>query len=159
MYTQSDAVALVKDLREAGRKIVFTNGVFDLLHVGHLRYLQQARALGDVLIVGVNSDRSVRQIKGPSRPITAEAERAEILEALACVDGVVIFDEDTPHDLIAALQPDILVKGADWAEDAIVGRDVVEARGGRVVRIAIEPGHSTTKMVERIKALTSSDRR
>lgn len=134
--------------------MVFTNGVFDLLHVGHLRYLQRARGLGDALIVGVNSDRSVRAIKGPDRPITSEAERAEVLEALACVDGVVIFDEDTPHALIAALQPDILVKGADWAEDAIVGRDVVEARGGRVVRVAIEPGHSTTNIVDRIRRLS-----
>jgi rfaE bifunctional protein nucleotidyltransferase chain/domain len=153
MYTLPDAIALVKRLREAGKTIVFTNGVFDLLHVGHLRYLQQARALGDVLIVGVNSDRSVREIKGPSRPITTEAERAEILEALTCVDGVVIFNEDTPRDLIAALQPDVLVKGADWAADAIVGRDIVEARGGKVVRVAIEPGHSTTNMVDRIRGL------
>ena len=143
----------VDELRATGRTIVFTNGVFDLLHVGHLRYLQQARSLGGALLVGVNSDRSVRAIKGPDRPITSEAERAEVLEGLACVDGVVIFDEDTPHDLIAALQPDVLVKGADWAEDAIVGRDVVEARGGRVVRIAIEPGHSTTSIVEKVRRL------
>ena len=141
----------IEELRASGLTIVFTNGVFDLLHVGHLRYLQQARGLGDALFVGVNSDRSVRAIKGPDRPITSEAERAEVLEGLTCVDGVVIFDEDTPHDLIAALQPDVLVKGADWAEDAIVGRDVVEARGGRVVRIAIEPGHSTTSIVEKIR--------
>jgi rfaE bifunctional protein nucleotidyltransferase chain/domain len=151
--TRSDAIALVQRLRAAGRTIVFTNGVFDLLHVGHLRYLQQARALGDTLLVGVNSDRSVRRNKGPDRPITAEAERAEVLEALACVDGVIIFDEDTPHDLIAALQPDVLVKGADWAEDAIVGRDIVEARGGHVVRVPIEPGHSTTSIVEKIRRL------
>ncbi|MGH9143739.1 MAG: D-glycero-beta-D-manno-heptose 1-phosphate adenylyltransferase [Vicinamibacterales bacterium] len=151
MHTRSDAVALVSRLRAAGKIIVFTNGVFDLLHVGHLRYLRQARALGDALIVGLNSDRSVRQIKGADRPITAEGERAEILEALACVDGVVIFDEATPYELITALQPDILVKGADWAEDAIVGRDVVEARGGRVVRVAVEPGHSTTGIVERVR--------
>ena len=131
--------------------MVFTNGVFDLLHVGHLRYLQQARGLGDALIVGLNSDRSVRAIKGPDRPITSEAERAEVLEALDCVDGVVIFDEATPHDLIAAIQPDILVKGADWAEDAIVGRDIVEARGGRVIRMAIEPGHSTSDIIDRIR--------
>ena len=143
----------IEELRASGLTIVFTNGVFDLLHVGHLRYLQQARGLGDALFVGVNSDRSVRAIKGPDRPITSEAERAEVLEGLTCVDGVVIFDEDTPHDLIAALQPDVLVKGADWAEDAIVGRDVVEARGGRVVRIAIEPGHSTTSIVEKIRRL------
>jgi rfaE bifunctional protein nucleotidyltransferase chain/domain len=151
MHTQPDAVAMVKRLREAGKTVVFTNGVFDLLHVGHLRYLQQARALGDVLLVGVNSDRSVRVIKGPSRPTTSEGDRAEILEALSCVDAVVIFDEETPRDLIAALQPDILVKGADWAEDAIVGREIVEARGGRVVRVAMEPGHSTSAIIARIR--------
>ena len=154
MYTKPDAVALVQRLRAAGRTIVFTNGVFDLLHVGHLRYLQHARGLGDALIVGVNSDRSVRLIKGPNRPITSEAERAEVLEALACVDAVVVFDEETPTDLIAAIQPDVLVKGADWAEDAIVGRDIVEARGGRVVRVAIEPGHSTTNIVDKIRRLS-----
>ena len=148
------AAALVSRLRASGRTIVFTNGVFDLLHVGHLRYLQHARGLGDALIVGLNSDRSVRRIKGPDRPITSEAERAEILEALACVDGVVIFDEDTPRDLILAIQPDVLVKGADWAEDAIVGRDIVEALGGKVVRVAIEPGHSTTTIVDRIRRRT-----
>jgi D-beta-D-heptose 7-phosphate kinase/D-beta-D-heptose 1-phosphate adenosyltransferase len=148
--TREQARRLVDELRASGRTIVFTNGVFDLLHVGHLRYLQQARGLGDALLIGLNSDRSVRLIKGPSRPITPENERAEILEALACVDGVVIFDEETPRDLIQAIQPDVLVKGADWAEDAIVGRDIVEARGGRVVRVAIEPGHSTTKIVDRI---------
>src|SRR3954470_10467352 len=153
MLTKTEAIALAQRLRVDGKIIVFTNGVFDLLHVGHLRYLQHARALGDALIVGLNSDRSVRQIKGPDRPMTAEDERAEILEALACVDGVVIFDEDTPHDLIAALQPDVLVKGADWAENAIVGRDIVEARGGGVVRVAIEPGHSTTKILDRIRGL------
>ena len=149
----AEARRLVEELRAAGQTIAFTNGVFDLLHVGHLRYLQHARGLGGSLIVGLNSDRSVRAIKGPDRPITAEAERAELLEALACVDGVVVFDEETPRDLIAAIQPDVLVKGADWAEDAIVGRDIVEARGGRVVRVAIEPGHSTTKIVDRILGL------
>ena len=154
MYTKPDAVALVQRLRAAGRTIVFTNGVFDLLHVGHLRYLQHARGLGDALIVGVNSDRSVRLIKGPDRPITSEAERAEVLAALTCVDAVVVFDEETPRDLIAAIQPDVLVKGADWAENAIVGRDIVEARGGRVVRVAIEPGHSTTNIVDRIRRLS-----
>ena len=149
--TIAEAVALVERLRAAGRTIVFTNGVFDLLHLGHLRYLQEARALGDALLVGLNSDRSVRANKGPSRPVTPEAERAEILEALACVDGVVIFDQETPHDLIAAIQPDVLVKGADWAADAIVGRDIVEARGGRVVRVPLEAGHSTTAIIDRIK--------
>jgi len=131
--------------------IVFTNGVFDLLHPGHLRYLRQARALGDALIVGVNSDRSVRANKGDERPITPEAERVELLEALDVVDGVVVFDSDTPHELIAALQPDVLVKGADWAEDAIVGRDVVEARRGRVVRVPVEQGYSTTGIIEKIR--------
>jgi D-glycero-beta-D-manno-heptose 1-phosphate adenylyltransferase len=149
--TREQAVGLVAQLRAAGKTIVFTNGVFDLLHVGHLRYLQQARALGDALIVGLNSDRSVRANKGPDRPITPEAERAEVVEALSCVDGVVIFDEETPYDLVALLQPEVLVKGADWAEDAIVGREIVEARGGRVVRVALEPGQSTTAIIDRIR--------
>jgi D-beta-D-heptose 7-phosphate kinase/D-beta-D-heptose 1-phosphate adenosyltransferase len=149
--TRADAVTLVERLRSAGKTIVFTNGVFDLLHPGHVRYLQQARTLGDALIVGVNSDRSVRANKGPARPITPELERAEILAALACVDAAVIFDEGTPHELIAALQPDVLVKGADWAADAIVGRDIVEARGGKVVRVTIEPGYSTTKILDKIR--------
>src|SRR5262249_42032114 len=141
--TREEATAFVRSERSHGRTVVFTNGVFDLLHPGHVRYLQHARSLGDLLIVGVNSDRSVRANKGPSRPITAQEERAEILSALACVDATVIFDEDTPLQLIAALEPDILVKGADWAEDAIVGRDVVEARGGRVVRVPVEAGYAT----------------
>jgi rfaE bifunctional protein nucleotidyltransferase chain/domain len=151
MYTRPEAVSLIACLRASGKKVVFTNGVFDLMHPGHLRYLRAARALGDALIVGVNSDRSVRANKGPERPITPQEERSEVLAALACVEGTVIFDEDTPHDLIAALQPDVLVKGADWAEDAIVGRDIVEARGGRVVRMTIEPGYSTTRIIERVR--------
>jgi len=151
MMTIAGAVAIVERLRAAGKTVVFTNGVFDLLHPGHVRYLQKARALGDALIVGVNSDRSVRAIKGPQRPITPEAERAELLAALAAVDAAVVFDEDTPHAIIAAIQPDILVKGADWAEDAIVGRDIVEARGGRVVRMPIEPGYSTSGIIEKAR--------
>ena len=150
MNTLPHALAFVSRIRSEKHTVVFTNGVFDLLHVGHLRYLQQARSLGDALIVGVNSDRSARAIKGAERPITPEDERAEVLAALACVDGVVVFDEDTPHDLIAAIQPDVLVKGADWGEDAIIGRDIVEARGGRVVRVPLEPGQSTTAIIERI---------
>jgi D-beta-D-heptose 7-phosphate kinase/D-beta-D-heptose 1-phosphate adenosyltransferase len=130
---------------------VFTNGVFDLLHPGHVRYLQQARALGDLLIVGLNTDAPVRRNKGPERPITPEAERAEVLAALACVDAVTLFDEDTPLAVITAVLPDVLVKGADWAHDAIVGRDVVEAHGGRVVRMPVEQGHSTTSIVGRIR--------
>jgi D-beta-D-heptose 7-phosphate kinase/D-beta-D-heptose 1-phosphate adenosyltransferase len=152
ILSRAEAAAFVDRCRHDQRRVVFTNGVFDLLHPGHLRYLRQARALGDVLVVGVNSDRSVRAIKGRGRPIMPESERAEILDALDCVDAVVIFDEDTPHEVIAGLRPDVLVKGADWAEDAIVGRDIVEGHGGRVVRIAIEPGHSTTAIVERIRS-------
>lgn len=149
--TLEAAVRFIDDIRRHGKIIVFTNGVYDLLHPGHVRYLAAARALGDVLIVGVNSDRSVRSIKGPNRPVTTELERAEILSALACVDAAVVFDEDTPAAIIKAIQPDILVKGADWAEDAIVGRDTVEARGGRVVRMPIEEGWSTTAILERAR--------
>jgi D-beta-D-heptose 7-phosphate kinase/D-beta-D-heptose 1-phosphate adenosyltransferase len=146
-----NAVRLVDALRAAHRTVVFTNGVYDILHPGHVRYLQAARAEGDALIVGINSDRSVRANKGPDRPITPEAERAEVVAALASVDAVVIFDEDTPHRIITCLQPDVLVKGADWPADQIVGRDVVEARGGRVVRATIEEGHSTSSILERIR--------
>lgn len=135
--------------------VVFTNGVFDLLHPGHLRYLRVARAQGDRLIVGVNSDRSVRAIKGSARPIVPEDERAELLAALDCVDAVVIFDEETPDEIIRAVLPDRLVKGADWPEDQIVGRDTVEARGGRVVRVPVEEGHSTTSMIERVRHAVS----
>jgi len=146
------AVACARELRAAGRLVVFTNGVFDLLHPGHVRYLRQARHLGDALIVGVNSDRSVRAIKGADRPIIPEAERAEILAALASVDVAVVFDQETPQEIIDAVQPDVLVKGADWAENAIVGRDVVEGRGGRVVRIPVEAGYSTTAIMEKIRS-------
>jgi len=151
--TRGDAVALVERSRAQGKTIVFTNGVFDILHPGHIRYLRDARALGDLLIVGVNSDRSVKALaKAPNRPINPEAERVEVLSALASVDAVVIFDEDTPHAIISALQPDILVKGADWGENAIVGRDVVEARGGKVVRIVLAEGYSTTRIIDRIRS-------
>jgi len=149
--TIADALLLMARARAKSKTIAFTNGVFDLLHPGHVRYLQHARSLGDLLIVGVNSDRSVRVNKGAERPITPEAERCEILEALQSVDGAVVFDEEMPHELIRALQPDVLVKGADWAEDAIVGREEVEAAGGRVVRVPMVPGRSTTSMLERIR--------
>lgn len=152
LLTLEDAVRFVERLHAEHRTVVFTNGVFDLLHPGHVRYLAEARRQGDALIVGVNSDRSVRAIKGPERPIFPEDERAEVLSALACVDGVCIFDEETPHAIIARLQPDVLVKGADWAANDIVGRDIVEARGGRVVRISVSPGYSTTSIMERIRA-------
>lgn len=131
--------------------MVFTNGVFDLLHPGHVRYLTTARGLGDALIVAVNSDRSVRANKGPSRPITPQRERVELLLALSVVDAVVVFDEETPHAVISSIQPDVLVKGADWGEGNIVGRDVVEARGGRVVRVELAEGYSTTRLIERAK--------
>lgn len=146
------AAAMVESLQREGRRVVFTNGVFDLLHPGHVRYLRAARSEGDALIVGVNSDRSVRSYKDPSRPVMPEAERAEVIAALAVVDAAVIFDEDTPQDIIARLQPDVLVKGADWAADAIVGRDTVEARGGRVVRMPIAQGWATSAIIERIRS-------
>ena len=137
--------------RRAGRRIVFTNGCFDLLHPGHIQSLERARSLGDALVVAVNSDRSVREMKGPDRPLVPEAERAEVLAALAAVDWVVIFDDPTPQRLIAALLPDVLVKGGDWGEDAIVGREEVEAAGGKVVRVPVEPGYSTTDIIQRIR--------
>jgi len=151
--TLAEGVALVKRLRGSGERVVFTNGVFDLLHPGHIRYLHKARALGDALIVGVNSDRSVALNKGAGRPITPQAERVELLEALSAVNAVIVFDEETPHAIIAALQPDVLVKGADWAENAIVGRDIVEGRGGKVVRIDVEPGYSTSAIINKIRGI------
>jgi D-beta-D-heptose 7-phosphate kinase/D-beta-D-heptose 1-phosphate adenosyltransferase len=142
----------VRDARASGRRVVFTNGVFDILHPGHLRYLRAARAHGDVLVVGLNSDASVRRNKGPSRPINPEGERAEVLLALDCVDAVSIFDDDTPADIIRRVQPDVLVKGADWPADQIVGRDTVEARGGRVVLEPVAQGYSTTGLIEKARA-------
>ena len=141
----------IADLQRQDRRVVFTNGVFDLLHPGHIRYLSAARQRGDALVVGINSDRSVRANKGSGRPIVPEDERAEIVGALASVDAVVIFDDETPHELIATLQPDVLVKGADWATDAIVGRDVVERRGGRVERMPVEAGYSTSAIIQKIR--------
>jgi D-glycero-beta-D-manno-heptose 1-phosphate adenylyltransferase len=151
VLTLPEAVAFVEARRAAGERIVFTNGVYDLLHPGHVRYLRAARAEGDILVVGVNSDRSVRANKGPGRPINPEQERAELIAALVPVDVAVIFDDDTPHAIVSALQPDVLVKGADWPADQIVGRDVVEARGGRVVRIPVETGHSSSGLIDRIR--------
>jgi rfaE bifunctional protein nucleotidyltransferase chain/domain len=151
VLSRADAAALAARLRADGRVVVFTNGVFDLLHPGHVRYLQRARALGDALIVGVNADASVRRNKGDTRPVNPQQERAEVIAALACVEAVVIFDEDTPADIVRTLQPDILVKGADWPADQIVGRDTVEARGGRVVLVPIESGYSTTALIEHIR--------
>ena len=148
----------VAEARAAGRRIVFTNGVFDILHPGHLRYLQAARRHGDLLVIGLNSDASVRRNKGPERPINPETERAEVLAALECVDAVSIFDDDTPADIIRRVQPDILVKGADWPADEIVGRDTVEARGGRVVLAPVESGYSTTSLIDRVRRADGSGR-
>src|SRR5215203_669490 len=156
VLSRSEAVAFAGRLRAAGQSVVFTNGVYDLLHPGHVRYLQAARAEGDALIVGVNSDRSVRALKGPDRPVHPEDERAELIAALACVDAAVVFAEDTPHEVITAIQPDVLAKGADWPADQIVGRDVVEARGGRVVRVRLEPGHSSTQLIDRMRRAAST---
>jgi rfaE bifunctional protein nucleotidyltransferase chain/domain len=153
VLTREEAARYARELRGAGRRVVFTNGVFDLLHPGHVRYLVQAAALGDALIVGLNTDASVRRNKGQGRPITPERERAELLASLECVAAVTLFDEDTPDAIVGAIQPDVLVKGADWPADQIVGRDTVEARGGRVVRIAVEEGYSTTAIVNRIRRL------
>jgi rfaE bifunctional protein nucleotidyltransferase chain/domain len=139
-------------LKRAGKSIVFTNGCFDILHMGHIRYLKAAKGHGDILVVGVNSDTSVRQIKGPRRPVVPETERAEVLTALASVDFVTIFEEPDPLMTIRAIMPDVLIKGADWAEDAIVGRDVVEATGGRVVRIPLTEGVSTSRIIDTILA-------
>ncbi len=137
-------------LRFEGRKVVFTNGCFDLLHPGHVRYLRQSRALGDALIVALNSDRSVRELKGPGRPILEEAERAEVMAALECVDYVTIFDDSTPRELIATLLPDVLVKGGDWGVDQIVGRHEVESAGGIVLSLPFVEGSSTTDIINRI---------
>jgi D-beta-D-heptose 7-phosphate kinase/D-beta-D-heptose 1-phosphate adenosyltransferase len=148
-----EAARIADRWRRDGLRVVVTNGVFDILHPGHVRYLQAARAEGDALIVAVNSDRSARANKGASRPINPERERAEVIDALACVNAVVVFDEETPADTIRRLQPDVLVKGADWPADQIVGRDTVEARGGRVVRVAVEEGFSTSAIIERVRRL------
>jgi D-beta-D-heptose 7-phosphate kinase/D-beta-D-heptose 1-phosphate adenosyltransferase len=151
ILTLDEAILRFGREKRNGRRIVFTNGCFDLLHPGHIGSLEQARALGDALIVGLNSDASVRQLKGAGRPVLPERERAEILAALECVDAVVIFDERTPREIIARLLPDVLVKGADWAGDQIVGREEVEAAGGSVVSIPVVPGYSTTEILRKIR--------
>ena len=153
VLTSAQLVPSLDRARKEKKRVVFTNGCFDLLHVGHTRYLQAARALGDILVVGVNSDASVRSLnKSPDRPIVGEAQRAEVLAALDAVDYVVIFTEPDPLNLITALQPDVLVKGGDWAVERIVGREVVERRGGTVRSIPLVPGISTTALVQRIRS-------
>ena len=154
VLTAAEAAAFAASVRASAGRVVFTNGVFDLLHPGHVRYLKDARALGDALIVAINSDLSVRANKGEGRPINPAAERAEVLLALDAVDAVTIFDEDTPYAIVTTIQPDVLVKGADWGPANIVGRDVVEARGGRVVRMELAPGFSTTALVEKVRRAT-----
>ena len=151
VMSPAESGAFAAGARARGQRVVFTNGVFDLLHPGHTRYLDEARRLGDVLIVGLNSDQSVKRNKGAARPITPEHERAELLASLDSVDAVAIFGEDTPADIIRLVLPDVLVKGADWPADQIVGRDTVEAHGGRVVLVAVEAGYSTTAILERIR--------
>jgi rfaE bifunctional protein nucleotidyltransferase chain/domain len=150
-YPRPELILQRSQWKRAGKTVVFTNGCYDLLHPGHVRLLEQARSLGDVLILALNSDDSVRRLKGPSRPLIGEHDRAELAAALEAVDAVTIFDEDTPRELIAAVLPDVLVKGSDWAH-WIAGREEVEAAGGRVLALALEPGYSTTGIVEALSA-------
>jgi len=153
---RQELASLLQSYRQAGKRIVFTNGCFDLMHVGHTRYLQAAKDLGDLLVVAVNSDESVRSLnKASDRPIVPEAQRAEVVAALGSVDYVILFNEPDPQNLIAALQPDILVKGGDWAVERIVGREIVEARGGIVRTIPLVPDVSTTALIQRIRSTTT----
>jgi rfaE bifunctional protein, domain II len=152
-YRRDDLIAARAGWKRAGKTVVFTNGCYDLLHPGHVRLLEQARSLGDILILALNSDDSVRRLKGPSRPLLSENDRAEVASGLAAVDAITVFDEDTPRELIAAVLPDVLVKGADWAH-WIAGREEVEAAGGQVMALALEPGYSTTGIVEEILTRT-----
>jgi rfaE bifunctional protein nucleotidyltransferase chain/domain len=148
-YTRAELLNERAQWKHQGRRVVFTNGCYDLLHPGHIRLLEQARSLGDLLVLALNSDASVRRMKGPTRPLIAEDERAEMVLALEAVDAVTLFDEETPRELIAALLPDVLIKGADWAH-FVAGREEVEAAGGQVLTVALEPGYSTTNLVEKI---------
>src|SRR5215470_14211395 len=149
LYERGELIAARAAWKRAGKNVVFTNGCYDLLHPGHIRLLEQARSLGDILILGLNSDDSVRRLKGPSRPLIGEQDRITVASSLEAVDAVTLFDEDTPRELIAAVLPDILVKGADWAH-FIAGREEVEAAGGQVLALPLEPGYSTTNIVEEI---------
>jgi rfaE bifunctional protein nucleotidyltransferase chain/domain len=147
---RKELLRIIKNLRAKGKRIVFTNGCFDLVHIGHIRYLEEAKALGDVLVVAVNSDSSVRKLKGLQRPILPEEERAEILSSLGCVDYITIFDEPDPLKLITSLQPHVLVKGGDWTKEQIVGKDVVERLGGEVAILPFVKGASTSALIETI---------
>jgi D-glycero-beta-D-manno-heptose 1-phosphate adenylyltransferase len=150
------SIERVAEMKREGKRVVFTNGCFDLLHPGHTRYLGEARALGDALVVAINSDRSVRALKGPSRPILPQSERAEVIAALRCVDLVTTFDDLTPRDLIARMLPQVLVKGADWGPANIVGREEVEAAGGRVVSIPVVLGYSTSELIKKASRVLNS---
>ena len=158
VLTLDEAILQFGREKRNGKRVVFTNGCFDLLHPGHIRSFEQARALGDILIVGVNGDAGVRALKGPGRPILPERERAEILAALESVDAVIIFQEETPREVIARLLPDVLVKGGDWPADQIIGREEVEAAGGRVVLAPVIPGYSTTSILRKIRETGASPR-
>jgi len=149
----SDLVKVLESLREAGKRIVFTNGCFDILHAGHVRYLAAARSKGDVLVLGLNSDVSVKSIKPENRPIVSQDQRAEVLAGLACVDYITIFDEPDPLALIQTIKPDVLIKGADWKETEIIGSDVVKLYGGKVIRIEVVPGISTSRIIQKILKL------
>lgn len=156
VLSQEELFQLAGPQGRGPRRVVFTNGCFDLLHPGHIQTLEAARSLGDILVVGVNSDRSVRALKGAGRPLVPEADRAEILAALEAVDFVVIFDSETPQELIARLLPNVLVKGADWGAGEIVGRDEVEAAGGRVVSLPLQPGYSTSDILQAIRGTSQA---
>ena len=155
MVSQNELMLLLAEARREGRRVVFTNGCFDILHPGHIQLLEAARDLGDLLVLGLNSDRSVRENKGANRPIVPDSERAEVAAALAAVDFVVLFDEPTPREIISSILPDVLVKGSDWGPDEIVGREEVEAAGGRVVSLPLAPGYSTSGIIERVAKLPS----
>ncbi len=143
----------IESLKKENKKIVFTNGCFDIIHPGHVDYLRKAKALGSILVVGVNSDISVKRIKGKNRPINNESDRLAVLSAFSCIDYLTLFEEDTPYNLIALIQPDVLVKGGDWAVNSIVGKDIVEQNGGEVLNIEFLPGYSTTSIIQKIKNL------
>jgi len=155
VVSQNELMLLLAEARREGRRVVFTNGCFDILHPGHIQLLEAARDLGDLLVLGLNSDRSVRENKGANRPIVPDSERAEVAAALAAVDFVVLFDEPTPREIISSILPDVLVKGSDWGPDEIVGREEVEAAGGRVVSLPLAPGYSTSGIIERVAKLPS----
>ncbi len=153
VVTRTELKQRIATLKRERKRVVFTNGCFDILHPGHIRMLEKARSLGDALVVGINSDPSVQEMKGPQRPVIPDSERAELLAALAAVDFVTIFDEPTPRELITEILPAVLVKGSDWGPDEIVGREEVEAAGGEVVSIPLEAGYSTTKLIDRIRRI------